>query len=79
VLAGSSITLNGSASQDADGDLRSYNWVLSTGGTMVSSATLSTATYDYQFDTPGTYTVELRVTDWRGSTSSPATKTIIVE
>ena len=77
VATGSTVTLNGSASSDADGDLLAYTWTMvsrpSGSGAALSNATASNPTFIA--DTDGNYVVGLVVND--GSVdSSPASVTI---
>ncbi len=51
--------------EDEKGEIRSYQWALKDGDTTLSSST--TAILTYTFDTPGTYTLELNVTDAVGN------------
>src|SRR5262249_37517260 len=63
-IAGRSLSVNGSASNDPDGNIASYAWDFgdSTGG--------SGATASHMYSTPGQYTVKLTVTDNDGGTGS---------
>ena len=64
VAIGQMVTLDGSGSSDADGDALSYQWSLTppTGSTAVLSA-VDSATPGLVPDLPGTYIVELVVSD----------------
>jgi hypothetical protein len=77
VIAGRSVSLNGGASSDVDGDLLSYSWALIQ-RPAGSSATLngaSTLAASFQADRPGVYIAQLIVND--GSVdSAPDTVTI---
>ncbi|RYE17673.1 MAG: PKD domain-containing protein [Sphingobacteriales bacterium] len=66
-LPTNSVTLNGSASGDADGSIVSYSWVQTGSGATLSNASSAQATAS--FTTAGTYTFELTVTDNRGATA----------
>lgn len=50
-------------SKDVDGDIATYQWV-------IDGEYLNGATQNYTFDQPGTYTVELEVTDNEGARDS---------
>jgi hypothetical protein len=60
---------------DPDGTIASYAWTFP-GGSPASSAAASPGNVTYS--TPGTYTASFRVTDNRGLTSAPATRTITI-
>jgi len=65
-----SVTVNGSASQDASGTIVSYNWAEVSGpaqGTIVSPSSVSTSIKNL---VQGVYIFQLTVTDNNGSTSS---------
>lgn len=79
VAEGSSITLDGSASSDADSPLTTYEWDFNYNGTtFVQSATGVTASFSAAaLNGPTTRTVALRVTDQAGA-QSIATTTVTV-
>jgi len=58
---GQSVSLNGTGSSDPDGTISSYAWIFGDGGTG------SGATPTHTYSKPGTYTVQLSVTDDSGS------------
>ena len=64
------VTLDGSRSSDSDGSISSYNWNFGDGATGSGKATTS-----HVYQTPGTYTATLIVTDNSGLTDI-ATQTI---
>ncbi len=73
-LAGESVTLDGSASSDVDGDLLSFDWSLTT-RPAGSGATLSDASAvrpTFTVDLPGLYVAQLTVDDGRAK-SAPDT------
>ena len=77
VFVAQTVTLDGSKSTDADGDLLSYLWsfTLRPSG---STATLSNATAvkpEFVADKPGNYVIQLSVNDGKGN-SAPDTVTI---
>jgi uncharacterized protein YhjY with autotransporter beta-barrel domain len=72
--AGETVTFDGSASSDADGDVTSYQWMVN--GLIVSSATGPTPALRLD---DGVNTVALTVTDNDGDRSAPDAVTITVE
>jgi PKD repeat protein len=64
------VSFDGSLSTDSDGSIASYQWTFGDGG----AATGPTVRHTYQ--TTGSYTATLTVTDNRGLASTPATRTI---
>jgi hypothetical protein len=71
VTAGTSVTLNGSFSSDANGDVLTYSWSF-TSKPSGSSATLSGATSvspTFKADLAGTYVIRLTVNDGKVSSS----------
>ena len=76
-VVGTTITLNGSASSDVDGDVLTYQWSLTSKPTG-STATLQSATSvssSFVLDKPGTYIAQLIVNDGHLD-SEPVTVTI---
>ncbi len=73
VQVGKTVSFDGTGSIDTDGWIVSYAWDFGDGNT----ATEVTPTHTY--DTPGTYTVTLTVTDNGDATSDPTTCTITVQ
>jgi PKD repeat protein len=71
-VVGSSVVFNGSISTDADGSIVSYSWSFGDG------ASGSGSTVNHTYSAPGTYSVQLTVTDDDGAThttSSPLSVT----
>ncbi len=71
VVEGSTVTLDGSASGDADGDALAYSWTLhasSTGTPAVDLSSATAATPTFKTTDQGTYTFHLTVSDGRGGT-----------
>jgi hypothetical protein len=78
VPEGASVTLDGSASTDADSTLTTYEWDFNYNGTFVTDATGVTTSFSAAgLDGPGTRTVALRVTDQAGA-QSIATATVSI-
>jgi hypothetical protein len=71
---GGSVSFAGTGS-DPDGTISAYSWTFP-GGTPASSTAANAGAVTYS--TPGAYTATFRVTDNRGLTSAPATRTITV-
>ena len=67
------VAFNGSASTDADGDVLTYAWDLD-GDNLLDDSTAAQPTFNYT--TPGTYTVTLKVTDADGAFS---TATVVIK
>jgi hypothetical protein len=80
VTAGTTVTLNGTASSDADGTVASYAWTQTTGGAVtLSSTSASQPTFPAPaVATTSTLTFSLVVTDNRGAASSASTVTVTV-
>ena len=66
------LSVDGSASSDADGTVASYAWTFGDG----SSDTGATASHTYAAD--GTYTVRLTVTDGQGATDTATTSVTVL-
>ncbi|MFB6178746.1 MAG: PKD domain-containing protein [Halorientalis sp.] len=64
VITGDAIAFDGSNSSDPDGPIASYNW------TFGDNATATGATPVHTYSSPGTYTVNLTVTDDSGITDT---------
>jgi PKD repeat protein len=78
-VLGSTVTLSGTDSLDVDGDILSYQWSL-VGKPATSTATLTTPTEvssSFVIDRPGSYTLQLTVSD--GSLSSIDTVTVTTQ
>ncbi len=81
----SQITLDGSDSYDPDGDIEEYRWDISrkSGWQWLQECVIYTEddVSSYTFSTPGTYLVELTVTDddYAESTSSPSSDVYVVQ
>ncbi len=71
-VAGTPMTLDGSASYDPDGTIASYSWDFGDGTTALTSV----ATTSHSYATAGPYTISLRVTDNEGAISSLVSQTI---
>ncbi len=70
------ITLNGSGT-DEDGSIVLYEWDFDGDGTYDWSSTANGVT-TYKYDTPGTYTAILRVTDDEGATNTDSTVITVI-
>ncbi len=66
----STVNLNGSASNDPDGTIATYSWVLISGQGSVIISNANTATPNVTGLVPGTYVFQLTVTDNSGATNS---------
>ncbi|ANH66508.1 DUF1566 domain-containing protein [Mitsuaria sp. 7] len=78
LLAGATVTLNGTASSDADADPLSYAWTLTSKpvGSAAVLASPASATPTFTADVAGTYTASLVVND--GKANSPAVTVSVV-
>ncbi len=63
------VHVDGSGSYDSDGTIVEYKWYFYGGG---GTATVGGITMDHAYDTPGTYSIWLRVTDDDGATAMSA-------
>jgi len=77
VVSGATVTLNGSASSDPDGNPISYLWS-QTSGTRVSLSSSNTARPTFVATDPGVYVFELKVYDGT-DTSSASSVTVTVQ
>jgi len=77
VLVGDTVTLNGSASSDADGDALTFTWsfVSRPAGSIAILSDPSAVNPTFQVDRPGSYTVRLTVNDGKADS---AADTVIV-
>jgi hypothetical protein len=78
-LPSSGITLDGSASSDADGKIISYKWVKVSGPTTFTLLTPLAATTVLSNMVAGTYVFKLTVTDDKGATDSDTVTVTAVE
>jgi hypothetical protein len=80
VLSGATVTLNGSASADADGSIASYAWTQTAGAAVtLSNATVSQPTFTAPtVASTTTFTFSLIVSDNRGGASAASTVNIAV-
>ena len=81
VTEGATVTLDGSASRDPEGEALTYNWVQNFGATVsLSNATDQSPTFTAptQLASDAVLVFSLRVTDARGEQSAAATVTITV-
>ena len=71
-IVGQEIRLNGAASYDVDGAIKSYAWDMKDG------TTLTGADIRHAYQEPGVYTVALAVTDDSGVSNATATDTVTI-
>ncbi|MFT3825519.1 MAG: PKD domain-containing protein [Chitinophagaceae bacterium] len=76
-LPTSSVTLNGSASNDPDGSITSYTWSYVSGPAQYTITSPSTAATTVTGLVEGTYTFKLTVTDNSGASASATVKVIV--
>jgi len=76
VAVGDTVSLDGTASTDPDGDELTYFWSLSAPGDSAASLLVDTPTADFVADVPGTYTVSLTVNDGAWSSFDEITVTV---
>lgn len=81
VKAGTVVTLDGTASSDADGDLVNYQWALTStpAGSMAALNNVSLATPTFVADVEGTYEAELIVDDGSVNSSADAVTVVALE
>lgn len=80
VAVGSSVTLDGTNSSDADGDQLSYSWILDTPeGSSASLANSSSAQAAFAPDVEGQYTAALTVSDASGEEDSDQVEVVAEE
>ena len=72
VFVGDTVTLNGAASSDADGDPLTYTWAFASrpGGSIAILSDPSAVNPTFQVDRPGNYTVRLTVNDGKVDSSA---------
>lgn len=71
VLAGSTVTLDGSGSSDSDGSISNYAWLQTSGDPVTLSGSGATRTFTAPYDmTEKVYVFELTVTDNGGATGT---------
>jgi hypothetical protein len=81
VVVGTSVTLDGTASTDANGDLLTYKWSLlyKPTGSLASLASATSSKPTFTADTVGTFVVSLVVNDGKADSAEVSSTTVIAE
>ena len=81
VVVGTSVTLDGTASTDANGDTLVYKWSLlyKPTGSLASLASASSSKPTFTADTAGTFVVSLIVNDGQADSATVSSTTVIAE
>ena len=81
VVVGTSVTLDGTGSTDANGDLLTYKWSLlyKPTGSLASLASATSSKPTFTADTVGTFVVSLVVNDGKADSAEVSSTTVIAE